>query len=216
MSRGNHKLLLALGTIPQAPPFHHHHHPRLFRHAHLARHHRSRHCARNHGIHVRCVYRLFTPTAVLYAFDWGGGVAILGEGEEMVGTGAVYGVCRGVNGDEHCAGCGGYSKLKMGKESESVFIDWRFALHEWNGILCIGQRELRFMMNFQCIVIHVLEIGFSPHLVNATIPDFLRVRDLCFAFFSFVFYRHSLGRPLSAIHRVQESKSPSFIGDNIA
>ena len=24
-----------------------------------------------------------------------------------------------------------------------MFIGWRFALHEWNGILCIGQGRLR-------------------------------------------------------------------------
>jgi len=36
---------------------------------------------------------------VLYAFDGGGGVEIVGEGEEMVGTGFVYWVCGGFDGD---------------------------------------------------------------------------------------------------------------------
>ena len=28
-----------------------------------------------------------------------------------------------------------------------MFIGWRFALHEWNGILCICQGKLRYIQN---------------------------------------------------------------------
>ena len=45
------------------------------------------------------MYRVFTPPAVLYAFNWGWGVAIMGEGTEMVGTSVVYRICGGVDGD---------------------------------------------------------------------------------------------------------------------
>ena len=34
-------------------------------------------------------------------------MAELGEGDEMVGTGIVYGLCRGFNGDQYCASCCG-------------------------------------------------------------------------------------------------------------
>ena len=56
-----------------------------------------------------------------------------------------------------------------------MFIGWRFALHEWNGILCIGQRKLRsnILLNGVSAVgdsrAEIRFSVFSASQVNATI-----------------------------------------------
>jgi hypothetical protein len=45
------------------------------------------------------MYCIFITSAVLYAFDRGGRMEIVGEREKVVGTSIVYWVCRCVDGD---------------------------------------------------------------------------------------------------------------------